>query len=51
VAQLRERITQLLLSPDLRRQLGARGRADYEQHFTLERSVTKTLAVYRDATS
>jgi glycosyltransferase involved in cell wall biosynthesis len=51
VAQLRERITQLLLSPDLRRQLGARGRADYEQHFTLERSVTKTLAVYRDAAS
>lgn len=48
VEQLRQRIAQLLASPDLRRHLGARGRADYERHFTLEHAVAKTLAVYRD---
>lgn len=51
VDQLRERIAQLVNDPELRRRLGTRGREYYEQHFTLERSVTKTLAVYRDVIS
>jgi glycosyltransferase involved in cell wall biosynthesis len=48
VEPLRERIRRLLADPDLRVRLGARGRADYEQHFTLDQMVSKTLAVYRD---
>lgn len=45
---LRDRIRQLLLSPDLRVRLGANGRARYQQQFTLDHSVSQTLAVYRD---
>lgn len=46
VELLRERLTRLLASPELRVRLGAQGRARYEQHFTLSHSVAKTLAVY-----
>jgi glycosyltransferase involved in cell wall biosynthesis len=45
---LRDRIRRLLLSPTMRAQLGARGRAHYEQYFTLRHFVGRTLAVYRD---
>jgi glycosyltransferase involved in cell wall biosynthesis len=48
VARLRDQIKQLLTSPAQRIRFGANGRSRYEQHFTLEDSVTKTLAVYRD---
>jgi glycosyltransferase involved in cell wall biosynthesis len=48
VEPLRERIRQLLGDPGLRVRLGARGRAVYEEHFALDRTVSKTLAVYRD---
>jgi len=43
---LRERLRRLLSDPALRAGLGMRGRAEYETHFALERSVSKTLAVY-----
>jgi glycosyltransferase involved in cell wall biosynthesis len=45
---LRDRIRRLLSSPDMRVGLGTRGRDRYEQHFTLDHSVSKTIAVYRD---
>lgn len=48
VELLRDRIRRLLEAPTLRARFGARGRARYEQHFTLAQTVTKTLAVYRD---
>ena len=48
IRQLRDRIAAVLGSPDLRIRLGAHGRARYEQHFTLDRMVAKTLAVYRE---
>jgi glycosyltransferase involved in cell wall biosynthesis len=48
VQPLRDRIGQLLTDSELRTRLGARGRADYEQQFTLDHMVSKTLAVYRD---
>lgn len=43
---LRQRLRSLLSDPALRTRLGMRGRAEYETHFSLERSVSKTLAVY-----
>jgi glycosyltransferase involved in cell wall biosynthesis len=43
---LRNRLTRLLSDPMLRATLGTRGRTQYEQHFALDRSVSKTLAVY-----
>jgi glycosyltransferase involved in cell wall biosynthesis len=43
---LQERLGRLLSDPALRTSLGMRGRAEYETHFALERSVAKTLAVY-----
>jgi len=46
---LRERIAQLLTSPELRASMGMAGRQRYEQHFTLEHMVAKTLAVYQEA--
>jgi hypothetical protein len=46
VGVLQERLGRLLSDPALRTSLGMRGRAEYEAHFALERSVTKTLAVY-----
>jgi glycosyltransferase involved in cell wall biosynthesis len=51
VDQLRERIARLVEDPELRRRMGANGRLNFEQHFTLERSVAKTLDVYRQAVS
>ena len=47
VAPLRERIERLLTDPGLRGLLGANGRSRFEQDFTLEASVARTLAVYR----
>jgi glycosyltransferase involved in cell wall biosynthesis len=48
VAQLRDRIERLLADPHLRRRLGASGRERFVRDFTLDVSVAKTLAVYRD---
>jgi hypothetical protein len=48
VEPLRERIRQLLRDPGLRVRLGNRGRTVYEEHFALDQTVSKTLAVYRD---
>ncbi len=48
VERLRDRIDRLLRAPALRAQLGAQGRARYEQHFTLTQCVAKTFAVYRE---
>jgi glycosyltransferase involved in cell wall biosynthesis len=48
VELLRDRIGRLLVDPTLRVRMGAAGRARYEQHFTLDGTVAKTLAVYRD---
>jgi glycosyltransferase involved in cell wall biosynthesis len=48
VALLRDRIEKLLANPGLRRRMGTSGRARYEQHFTLDQTVSKTLTVYRD---
>jgi glycosyltransferase involved in cell wall biosynthesis len=45
---LRDRIERLLASPDLRARMGTRGRTRFEQEFTLDHSVNRTLAVYRD---
>jgi glycosyltransferase involved in cell wall biosynthesis len=45
---LRDRIDRLLTDPALRVRMGTSGRSRYEQHFTLDRAVTKTLAVYAD---
>jgi glycosyltransferase involved in cell wall biosynthesis len=43
----RARLEQLLTDPVLRARLGASGRLQYEQRFTFERTLEKTLAVYR----
>lgn len=48
VEELADRIGRLLTDAALRLRLGASGRARYEQHFTLEHAVAKTLAVYLD---
>ena len=48
VDALQDRVLRLLTSPDLRVRLGSSARTRYEQHFTLDHFVTKTLAVYRD---
>jgi glycosyltransferase involved in cell wall biosynthesis len=45
---LRNRIERLVASPDLRVELGTNGRRRYEQHFTLDRLVAKTLLVYQN---
>jgi glycosyltransferase involved in cell wall biosynthesis len=45
---LRDRIGRLLADPALRGRMGASGRARYEQEFTLDRSVAKTIAVYHE---
>jgi glycosyltransferase involved in cell wall biosynthesis len=49
VTQLRERIECLLSDPELRARLGANGRERFVRDFTLDVSVARTLAVYRDA--
>jgi glycosyltransferase involved in cell wall biosynthesis len=48
VDALRENIRRLLTDRTLRVRLGASGRLRFQRHFTLARSVEKTLAVYRD---
>ena len=48
VAQLRDRIERLLTDAALRARLGAAGRARFVRDFTLETSVARTLAVYRE---
>ena len=47
VPQLRARIASLLQSADLRARFGASGRKRYEQQFTLEHMVARTLEVYK----
>jgi glycosyltransferase involved in cell wall biosynthesis len=46
VELLRDRIRRLLSTPPLRARLGSNGRQRYEQDFTLDRFVAKTLALY-----
>lgn len=48
VDQLRDRIGRLLRDPELRARFGAAGRRRFEQHFTLDEMVRKTLTVYQD---
>jgi glycosyltransferase involved in cell wall biosynthesis len=48
VTQLRDRIERLLTDPGLRAKLGASGRERFVRDFTLDVSVARTLAVYRD---
>jgi glycosyltransferase involved in cell wall biosynthesis len=48
VEGLRQRLGQLLIDPDLRARMGRSGREQYERHFTLDHTVRKTLAVYRE---
>jgi glycosyltransferase involved in cell wall biosynthesis len=48
VERLRDRIDRLLSDPALRVRMGICGRARYQQQFTLDRTVTKTLAVYSE---
>jgi glycosyltransferase involved in cell wall biosynthesis len=48
VTQLRDRIQRLLTDPGLRASLGASGRERFARDFTLDVSVERTLAVYRD---
>ena len=48
VTLLRDRIERLLTDPGLRARLGARGRERFVRDFTLDVSVARTLAVYRD---
>jgi glycosyltransferase involved in cell wall biosynthesis len=45
---LRDRLERLLKDPTLRSHLGSGGRRRYEDHFTLDHLVAKTLAVYRE---
>jgi glycosyltransferase involved in cell wall biosynthesis len=45
---LRDRIGRLLADPELRARQGASGRVLFEEQFTLDRAVSRTLAVYRD---
>ncbi|MGH7498787.1 MAG: glycosyltransferase family 4 protein [Gemmatimonadales bacterium] len=51
VESLRARIEQLLRDAELRRRLGANGRALYERYFTLAHTVEGTLAVYHQVLS
>ena len=48
VEAVQGRLRQLLADPALRTRLGRQARARYERDFTLEHTVEKTLAVYRD---
>jgi glycosyltransferase involved in cell wall biosynthesis len=48
VAGLQGRLSQLLVDPELRLRMGRNGRHRYERNFTLEHTVEKTLAVYRE---
>jgi glycosyltransferase involved in cell wall biosynthesis len=48
VTRLRERLEGLLTAPSLRTRMGFSARNRYEQQFTLDVSVKKTLAVYEE---
>lgn len=48
VEGLQRRLQLLLADPALRSRMGQSGRERYERHFTLNHTVEKTLAVYRD---
>jgi glycosyltransferase involved in cell wall biosynthesis len=48
VEGLRNRLKRLLSDSELRSRMGRSGRQRYEQHFTLNHTVEKTLAVYRE---
>jgi hypothetical protein len=45
---LRERLRKLVTTPTLRVAMGAAGRIRYEKDFTLELTVKRTFAVYRE---
>jgi glycosyltransferase involved in cell wall biosynthesis len=47
VGALRDRLRSLLTDSGLRARMGAAGREVYEREFTLDRSVSRTLEVYR----
>jgi glycosyltransferase involved in cell wall biosynthesis len=47
VAPLRGAIERLLASPRLRAEMGAHGRTVWEQNFTLQQMVERTLAIYQ----
>ena len=49
IPALRDRLAQLMESEEQRMRMGLAGRLRYEEHFTLDRMVAQTLAVYRDA--
>ncbi|MDX2473875.1 MAG: glycosyltransferase family 4 protein [Candidatus Krumholzibacteria bacterium] len=49
VDQLADRLTRLLKSQNLRRDMGNRGRVRYRDHFTIEHMLARTEAVYRAA--
>ncbi len=46
VARLGERLAELNASPELRREMGERGRARYDAEFTFERMLENTMRVY-----
>jgi glycosyltransferase involved in cell wall biosynthesis len=48
-AVLRQRVAEMLASPELRRHCGAAGRRRFEADFTFERMLDKTAAVYDQA--
>jgi glycosyltransferase involved in cell wall biosynthesis len=48
VIRLRQRIERLLTAPSLRTLMGLSARNRYEQQFTLDVSLKKTLAVYEE---
>lgn len=48
---LRSRLEQLLTDASLRVQMGRRGRARFENEFTLDRTVSRTLDVYQGVVS
>jgi len=49
VQAVRDRLRQLIESPDLRASLGKAGRTLFEREFTFDRMMDKTLALYKQA--
>jgi glycosyltransferase involved in cell wall biosynthesis len=50
VEAMAEAIERLLKHPDQAKTMGARGRARIEQHFSIEQTVRKTMALYEELT-
>ena len=48
VADLQQQLLRLQERPDLRRELGVRGRQRVLEHFTQEQIAAQTVAVYRE---